>query len=85
MTHVEGRIDPLADIDIIETEPMLADLESLEPAHAGAGETRQGRHEGRQTLRLAMLAQTELAAGRPARAAKKSAKTTARPGACCSC
>ena len=30
ITHVENRIDPLSDIDIIETELMLADLESLE-------------------------------------------------------
>src|SRR5262245_18735947 len=30
VTHVEGRIDPVADIDTIETELMLADLESLE-------------------------------------------------------
>ncbi len=30
MTHVEGRIDPVADIETIETELMLADLDSLE-------------------------------------------------------
>jgi len=30
VTHVEGRIDPLSDLEIIETELMLADLESLE-------------------------------------------------------
>lgn len=30
ITHVEGKIDPLRDIDIIETELMLSDLESLE-------------------------------------------------------
>ena len=30
VTHVENRIDPIGDIDIIETELMLADLESLE-------------------------------------------------------
>lgn len=30
ITHVEGVIDPLRDIDIIETELMLSDLESLE-------------------------------------------------------
>lgn len=30
ITHVEGRIDPIADAEIIETELMLADLESLE-------------------------------------------------------
>ncbi len=30
ITHVEGEIDPLRDMDIIETELMLADLEGLE-------------------------------------------------------
>lgn len=30
ISHVEGNIDPLRDIDVIETELMLADLESLE-------------------------------------------------------
>src|SRR6516225_7176577 len=30
VTHVEGKIAPLADIETIETELMLADLESLE-------------------------------------------------------
>ncbi|TAL77301.1 MAG: redox-regulated ATPase YchF [Beijerinckiaceae bacterium] len=30
ITHVEGKIAPVADIEIIETELMLADLESLE-------------------------------------------------------
>jgi GTP-binding protein YchF len=30
VTHVEGRIDPLSDAETIETELMLADLESLE-------------------------------------------------------
>ncbi|MEM1045819.1 MAG: redox-regulated ATPase YchF [Pseudomonadota bacterium] len=30
VTHVDGRVDPIADIETIETELMLADLESLE-------------------------------------------------------
>jgi hypothetical protein len=30
ITHVEGRIDPLADAETVETELMLADLDSLE-------------------------------------------------------
>jgi len=30
ITHVEGRIDPINDIETIDTELMLADLESLE-------------------------------------------------------
>jgi ribosome-binding ATPase len=30
VTHVEGRIDPVSDVETVETELMLADLESLE-------------------------------------------------------
>src|SRR6202166_947924 len=30
VTHVEGKIDPIADIETVETELMLADLDSLE-------------------------------------------------------
>src|SRR3954463_6996235 len=30
VTHVEGRVDPVADLETIEIELMLADLESLE-------------------------------------------------------
>ncbi len=30
ITHVTGVIDPLSDLDVVETELMLADLESLE-------------------------------------------------------
>src|SRR5579872_6878329 len=30
VTHVEGTIDPLRDVDVVDTELMLSDLESLE-------------------------------------------------------
>ena len=38
VTHVEGKIDPIADIETIETELMLADLDSLEKRVVGARE-----------------------------------------------
>ena len=72
ITHVENRIDPIADLEIIETELMLADLESLEKRvpnlekRAKAG----GDKESANTLRLARLALEQLNAGRPARAAR---------------
>src|SRR6204780_2602954 len=71
ITHVEGRVDPIADLEIIETELMLADLESLEK-RVGNLEKRAkgGDKESAATLRLVNLALTELNAGRPARAAK---------------
>ena len=71
VTHVEGRVDPLDDLDIIETELMLADLESLEKRVANLEKrAKGGDKESAATLRLANLALAELNAGRPARAAK---------------
>src|SRR6476661_4354031 len=35
VTHVEGRVDPVADAETVETELMLADLESVEKRLAG--------------------------------------------------
>lgn len=51
ITHVEGGIDPLRDIDIIQTELCLADLEMRREAHHEAREdreVRQQRGEGRR-------------------------------------
>ena len=74
ITHVEGRIDPLADLDIIETELMLADMESLEKRVPNLEKRAKtgGDKESANTLRLAKLALEQLNAGRPARAAKVS-------------
>ena len=71
VTHVEGRVDPLADLDIIETELMIADLESLEKRVNGLEKrAKQGDKESVQALTLVKLALVELNAGRPARMAK---------------
>jgi GTP-binding protein YchF len=71
VTHVEGRIDPLADLDIIETELMLADLESLEKRVVNLEKrARSGDKESAAALRLVNLALAELNAGRPARLAR---------------
>jgi GTP-binding protein YchF len=68
VTHVEGRVDPLDDLDIIETELMLADLESLERRMTALEKrAKGGDKESVATLRLASLALEALNAGRPAR------------------
>jgi GTP-binding protein YchF len=74
ITHVEGRVDPLSDLDIIETELMLADLESLEKRVPNLEKRAKsgGDKESATTLRLVKLALEQLNAGRPARAAKVS-------------
>ena len=71
VTHVEGRVDPIDDLEIIETELMLADLESLEKRRDNLEKrARAGDKESAKTLALVDLALEQLNAGRPARAAK---------------
>ena len=70
VTHIEGRIDPLSDIATIETELMLADLESLERRIAAMEKkARGGDKEAKDLLALAEASLAELKEGRPARAA----------------
>ena len=73
ITHVEGRIDPISDLEIIETELMLADLESLERRVSNVEKkAKGGDKEAATTLRLINLALEQLRAGRPARVAEVS-------------
>ena len=70
VTHVEGRIDPISDLDIIDTELMLADLESLEKRKdALEKKAKGGDKESIRTLGLVNLALVQLSAGKPARTA----------------
>ena len=70
VTHVEGRIDPISDLDIIDTELMLADLESLEKRKdALEKKAKGGDKESIRTLGLVNLALVQLNAGKPARTA----------------
>jgi GTP-binding protein YchF len=70
VSHVEGRVDPISDLDIIETELMLADLESLEKRVSNLEKrAKGGDKESATTLRLVKLALVALEAGRPARTA----------------
>jgi len=69
VTHVEGKIDPVADIETIETELMLADLDSLERrVDALEKKAKGGDKEARETLDLMQRTLTLLREGRPARA-----------------
>mgnify|MGYP001012159457 CR=1 FL=1 len=72
ITHVEGRIDPIADLEIIETELMLADLESLEKRKPNVEKKAKsgGDKDAANTLRLINVALEQLNNGRPARAAE---------------
>ena len=73
IAHVEGSIDPIRDAMTVETELMIADLESLEKriiplqkkAHAGD-------KESKQLLPIMEMALEVLQKGRPARTVKPS-------------
>jgi GTP-binding protein YchF len=68
VTHVEGRVDPVADAETIETELMLADLESVERRLQGLQrKVRGGEKEAVQQERLLHAARDALSEGRPAR------------------
>jgi len=68
ITHVEGRVDPVSDAETIETELMLADLESIERRLANlTRKVRGGDKEAVDQVRLLEAAQVALNAGRPAR------------------
>src|SRR5690349_372583 len=68
VTHVEGRIDPVADIETVETELMLADLESLERrVDALEKKAKQGEKEAKEALDLINRSLILLREGKPAR------------------
>ena len=68
VTHVEGRVDPVADAETIETELMLADLESIEKRLQGlVRKVRGGDKEAVQQERLLKDAMAMLEDGKPAR------------------
>ena len=68
VTHVEGRVDPIADIETVETELMLADLESLERRVDALGKkAKGGDKEAKEMLDLVSRALALLRAGKPAR------------------
>lgn len=68
ITHVEGRVDPVADAQTIETELMLADLESVERRLQNiARKVKGGDKEAVEQERLLKRAQEALSEGRPAR------------------
>jgi ribosome-binding ATPase len=68
VVHVEGHIDPIADIETVETELMLADLDSLENRIASLEKRVRGADkEAKETLDLVERALTLLREGKPAR------------------
>jgi ribosome-binding ATPase len=71
IAHVEGRIAPIDDIETIETELMLADLESLEKRMSGSEKkAKGGDKEAKESLALVAQCLPLLRKGKPARLAE---------------
>src|SRR3954453_21599132 len=68
VTHVEGRVDPIADADTVETELMLADLDSLERRVPNlAKKAQQGDKDAKVEASVLAQALDLLRASKPAR------------------
>jgi len=71
VAHVEARVDPLGDAETVETELMLADLESLERRREGVEKrAKLGDKAARGQLVVIDKVQALLATGTPARRAR---------------
>jgi GTP-binding protein YchF len=68
ITHVEGKVDPVADAETVETELMLSDLESLERrVEQTAKRAKQGNEEEKARLAVMEKVLVALRDGKPAR------------------
>ncbi|HVX81654.1 MAG TPA: redox-regulated ATPase YchF, partial [Devosiaceae bacterium] len=73
--HVANRVDPIADAEVVETELMLADLESLEKRRTGVEKkAKQGDKDAKLTLDLIDRALALLRDGKSARLVERSAE-----------
>jgi GTP-binding protein YchF len=71
ITHVENRIDPLADAEVVETELMIADMESLEKRVAASEKkAKAGDKEAKALLAVMEKVLVPLREGKPARTAE---------------
>ena len=71
VVHVEGRVDPVSDADVVETELMIADMESLEKRREPlAKKANSGDKEAKAQVALMDKALELVRDGKPARLAK---------------
>ncbi len=80
VTHVEGSVDPIRDAETVETELMLADMDSLEKrVIAAQKKAKSGDSEAKAQLVAMEPALAALQAGKPARTVLASLPADARP------
>ncbi len=66
--HVEGSVDPIRDIETIDTELMLADLQSVEQQiHRAQKNARTGDKDAKRKVEILQECHDRLAAGTPVR------------------
>lgn len=69
ITHVEGNTDPVRDAEIIETELIIADLDSIEKRIPALEKKARGNDkEAKETLEMLIRIKPLLEQGKPARA-----------------
>ena len=64
VVHVDGRVDPLADIEVIETELILADMQTLEKAIPRLEKEAKKNKDQAESLDAAKKAQAVLDSGK---------------------
>ncbi len=72
ITHVEGSVDPIRDAEIIETELMLADLESITKQTDNLAKKAKGDKDAKAQLDFALIIKAALEQGKSARTVKPS-------------
>ena len=77
VVHVDGRVDPLSDVETINTELILADLQTLERAIPRLEKEARNAKDRRPVLEAAQQAQQILDAGRTLYAARNELDITA--------
>ena len=86
VVHVAGRVDPADDIEVVHTELILADLQTLEKAVPRLDKEVKGKKTDRAVLDAAVAAQdAAAAAGRRSTPARPRARSTSPRCASCHC
>ena len=71
VVHVEGSVDPIRDAETVETELMIADLESIERrVDQNAKKAKTGDKEAKDLMAVLEPVHAALKAGKPARVAR---------------
>ena len=77
VTHVEGSVDPIRDAETVETELMIADLESLEKrTDQTAKKAKSGDKDAKELMAVMDPVLTALREGKPARSVRPSDAAT---------